>query len=119
MAKKKQKTEGPIPPRGIRKPITPQPEDVWPPFSAGESLEGFFARYPGYQSHLNNIEQAVRYGHLAGLALRDRQTQAPVPVVVAVVPDGQGNVEFFPLARLFTGNPYEELVGPGEEDKDA
>ncbi len=92
-------------------------EETWPPFTADDPLDGFFARYPGYKSHLENIERAAHYGHLAGLVLRDRQSGAPVPVVVAVVPDSQGNVEFFPLARLFTGNPYEELIGPGEEDQ--
>lgn len=113
MAKKK-KTDGPIPPRGTRKPVTPDEGEAWPVLTADEPLEGFFARYPGYRSHLENIQRAVRYGHIALMAMKDQTTGIPVPVVVAIAPD-QGGGTIFPLAKLFTANPYEELMAPVQE----
>lgn len=105
MAKKK-KTDGPIP---------PQEDAPWPVFTADEPLEGFFARYPGFRSHLENIQRAVRYGHIALLAMKEQATGIPVPVVVAIAP-GQGDqMNIFPLAKLFTANPYQELAAPVQE----
>jgi hypothetical protein len=96
-------------------PITPTNDETWPAFTADESLEGFFARYPGYRAHLTNIQRAVRNGDVALTVLRDRQSGVPVPVVVAIAPTAKDEVTFFPLAKLFAGNPYEELVGPFDE----
>lgn len=99
-------TEGPIPPE--------TQEDAWPVFTAEEPLEGFFARYPGYDAHLKNIKLAALRGELALTVVRDRQTGVPVPIVVAVVTHKK-EVTFFPLAKLFAANPYEEVTGPFEE----
>lgn len=96
-------------------PISPDEGEDWPAFTADEPLEGFFARYPGYQAHLTNIQRAVRNGDIALTVLRDRQTGVPVPVVVAIAPTSKDEVTFFPLAKLFSGNPYKELVGPSDE----
>lgn len=96
-------------------PITPDDSEDWPAFTAEEPLDGFFARYPGYRAHLTNIQRAVRNGDIALTVLRDRQSGVPVPVVVAIAPTAKDEVTFFPLAKLFAGNPYEELVGPFEE----
>lgn len=114
MAKKKKTTDGPIPPRGTRKPVTPGESEVWPVLTADEPLEGFFARYPGYRAHLENIKRAVNYGHIALMAMKDQATGIPVPVVVAIAPD-EGGQAIFPLAKLFTANPYEELAAPVPE----
>jgi hypothetical protein len=105
MAKKK-KTNG---------PVTPEESDAWPTFTADEPLEGFFARYPGYRAHLTNIQRAVRYGHIALLAMKEQATGIPVPVVVAIAPGQDNQMNIFPLAKLFTANPYEELAAPVQE----
>lgn len=95
-------------------PITPDQSDEWPAFTADEPLEGFFARYPGYDAHLKNIKQAVMRGEIALTVVRDRQTHVPVPIVVAVV-KGKKDVTLYPLAKLFATNPYKEVTGPFEE----
>lgn len=96
-------------------PITPDDQgDEWPVFTADEPLEGFFARYPGYDAHLKNIKEAVKNKHIGLIVLRDRQTGVPVPVVAAM-PTFKGQTTIYPLAKLFVANPYEELVGPADE----
>jgi hypothetical protein len=96
--------------------VTTSEEDAdWPVFTADEPLEGFFARYPGYDGHLKNIKEAVKNKHIGLIVLRDRQTGVPVPVVAAMPRRKNGEMDIFPLAKLFVANPYEELVGPSEE----
>lgn len=107
MAKKKQKSDG---------PIAPDEGEAWPVLTADEPLEGFFARYPGYKSHLENIQRAVRYGHIALMAMKDQATGIPIPVVVAIAPDQGDQAAIFPLAKLFTANPYLELVPPVQQE---
>ena len=70
----------------------------------------------GHQKHLDTIMRAARAHDLAVLECQDRLTHAPVPVLVAVHQDDDGQYVFTPLARMFTGNPYEELLGPEEEE---
>ena len=70
----------------------------------------------GHRKNLDTIIRAATACDLAVLECQDRQTRAPVPVLVAVHQDDGGQFVFTPLARMFTGNPYEELIGPGEED---
>jgi hypothetical protein len=106
MAKKKKQTDG---------PVAPDEGEAWPVLTADEPLEGFFARYPGYKSHLENIQRAVRYGHIALMAMKDQATGIPTPVVVAIAPD-QGGGTIYPLAKLFTANPYLELVPPVQQE---
>ena len=95
-------------------PITPTEEEDWPAFTADEPLEGFFARYPGYRAHLKNLEMAARRGEMALTVVRDQKTGIPVPIVVAVVKEKK-EVTFYPLAKLFAANPYQEVTGPFEE----
>jgi hypothetical protein len=40
-------------------------------------------------------------------------------VVCALQPAPDGGVQFVPFARMFTGNPYEELQPPGSPDEPA
>ncbi|GIK43794.1 MAG: hypothetical protein BroJett011_76270 [Chloroflexota bacterium] len=96
-------------------PMTPTNDDAWPVFTADEPLEGFFARYPGYKAHLKNLELAAHRGELALTVVRNQKTHVPVPIVVAVVRHKK-KVTFFPLAKLFAMNPYEEVTGPCEEE---
>ena len=69
----------------------------------------------GHRKNLDTIIRAADARDLAVLECRDRLTLAPVPVLVAVHQDDAGQYIFTPLARMFTSNPYEELLGPEEE----
>ena len=70
----------------------------------------------GHRTNLETITRAAKNADLAVLECQDRLTRAPVPVLVAIHQDDEGQFVFTPLARMFIGNPYEELLGPGEED---
>jgi len=70
----------------------------------------------GHRKNLDTIIRAAKLDDLAVLECRDRLTGAPTPVLVAVHQDREGQYVFTPLARLFVGNPYEELLGPGEDE---
>ena len=70
----------------------------------------------GHRDNLDTIMRAARAHDLAVLECQDRATHEPVPVLVAIHLDNDGQYVFTPLARLFTGNPYAELIGPGEEE---
>ena len=70
----------------------------------------------GHRNNLDTIIRAARARDLAVLECQDRLTHEPVPVLVAVHRDDEGQYIFTPLARMFTGNPYEELLGPEEEE---
>ena len=66
-----------------------------------------------YRQHLEVIRHAADDNALAVLECTDRQSGLPVPTLVAV---GRQNGEyiFYPLAKLFIGNPYDELLSPTE-----
>ena len=70
----------------------------------------------GHRGNLRTIVRAARNDDLAVLECQDRVTREPVPVLVAVHRDDDGQYVFTPLARMFSGNPYAELLGPGEEE---
>jgi len=69
----------------------------------------------GHRKNLDTILRAADARDLAVLECRDRTTHEPVPVLVAVHQDATGQYIITPLARMFTGNPYAELLGPDEE----
>ena len=71
----------------------------------------------GHRSNLDTIVRAAENGDLAILECSRRLTGEPVPVLVAVHRDETGYFVFTPLALMFTDNPYEELIGPGEEER--
>ena len=69
-----------------------------------------------YVHNFETLKRAFRHGTVALLDCQDRRTGNPVVVVAAVSPHGDGTVEMVPLARMFDGNPYEELDPPNPDD---
>lgn len=65
----------------------------------------------GHKANFKTLELACRNGDLALLECTDAATGAPVTVIVAVQQRGD-QYEFVPLAKLFDGNPYDELTPP-------
>ena len=60
------------------------------------------------------IEQC-KAGTLILQPMRHRRNQEVIPVVCSVTKDQQtSEIELIPLAKLFTENPYDELVSPFE-----
>lgn len=67
----------------------------------------------GYQANFQTLQRAEANGDLALLECKDAKSGQPVIAVVAVRPGAKpGMVEFVPLAKMFDGNPYEELLPP-------
>lgn len=71
----------------------------------------------GYAANFKTLMRAADSKQLALLDCRDKNTGKPVRVIVAVNKDGEA-FEFVPLARMFDGNPYDELDPPDTESTD-
>lgn len=67
------------------------------------------------KANFETLQNADRAGHLALLECTDSTTGELVPVVCAVNFDGE-QYEFVPLARMFTGNPYDEVTPPNPDE---
>lgn len=65
----------------------------------------------GDRRNFDTILKAARNGDLALLECVDTASGEKRSVVCAVNRDGDG-FAFVPLAKLFTGNPYDELTPP-------
>lgn len=66
-----------------------------------------------YKSNLETLTMAAKNGDICLMECTDLKTGNTVIVVCAVnVKDKQ--YEFIPLAKMFDGNPYEEVAPPME-----
>lgn len=66
---------------------------------------------PGHKANFETIKRAVLNGDVALMACTDKETGEMVPTLCAVERDGEEFV-MKPLAKLFNGNPYDELLPP-------
>ena len=65
-------------------------------------------------ANFETIARAFADGSVALVDCTDRTTGLQVPTICAVEFDGE-TYTLKPFAKLFTGNPYDELDPPGEE----
>ena len=65
----------------------------------------------GYKTNFETLKRAAAAGDLALVECRDKETGKPVIAVCAVSRIGDDYV-FVPLAKMFDGNPYDELEPP-------
>ena len=63
------------------------------------------------KANFRTLQDACRAGRLALLDCQDPKTGESIPVIVAVNFDGK-EYTFVPLAKMFMGNPYDELNPP-------
>ena len=77
--------------------------------------DGLFKRCPGYKDNFDTLCQAVRNEDVCLAACIDKATGKDVSVVCAVMREANGDYILIPLAKLFDGNPYEEIDPPGKE----
>lgn len=66
-----------------------------------------------YKANFETLKRACNNGDVALAYCRDRISGRDVSVLVAVTFDGT-EYTFAPLAKMFDGNPYEELLSPEE-----
>jgi hypothetical protein len=69
----------------------------------------------GYKANFETLCRAIENGDVCLMECNDAVTGKPVMVVCAVQRDGD-SFEMMPLAKLFDGNPYEELIPPTMEE---
>ena len=65
----------------------------------------------GHRANYQTLLRAAADGNLALMECRDRLTGQPITVLCAVQTDGE-DIEFVPFAKLFDGNPYDEVDPP-------
>jgi uncharacterized protein DUF6117 len=91
--------------------------------------EGFFrfnnedtmALQDGVKQNFNTLSRAFNEDSVALLECTDNKTGETIPVVCAVHMEGEEYV-LTPIAKMFTGNPYEEVSPPSDmkdESQDA
>lgn len=65
----------------------------------------------GYRDNFETLRKAFKNDDICIVECLDAVTKAPVITICATHSEG-GDVEFTPFAKMFDGNPYEELTFP-------
>ena len=65
-----------------------------------------------YVTNFKTLLQAARNQDLSLMECQDAATKQTVMAVCAMSQDAEGQFVCVPLAKLFDGNPYEELIPP-------
>ncbi len=71
---------------------------------------------PGYVANFETLCRAAKDGNVLLIECTDAKTGVPVIAMCAVERERNGDVTLKPLAKLFDGNPYEELIPPTLEE---
>ncbi len=71
----------------------------------------------GYKANFKTLLKAAENGDLALIECQDAATRVPVVVICAVFKDKDGMFNTVPLAKMFDGDPYEELIPPLLEEE--
>jgi len=67
----------------------------------------------GYQTNFKTLLKAIGNNDVLLMECKDAKTGNPVVVVCACYQDAKTKeIVTVPLAKLFDGNPYEELIPP-------
>lgn len=69
----------------------------------------------GHKANFNTLELAFYRGDICLMECTDKKTGEPIPVICAISKtkdDPKDDVNLVPLAKMFLGNPYEEVDPP-------
>lgn len=66
----------------------------------------------GYVSNFNTLIKAVENGDAVLLECQNAVTKNPVITICAMQREQDGTFTMVPLAKMFDGNPYQELLPP-------
>lgn len=69
----------------------------------------------GYKQNFETLRRACKNGDLALLETKDKSSGAIVYAVVACQHEDDGEITMVPLAKMFDGNPYDELSPPNPD----
>ena len=70
----------------------------------------------GHKVTFEMLKVAFSRGDVCILQCMDKETGEDVTVICAVNSDGQ-EYDLVPLAKLFSDNPYDELIPPREDEE--
>ncbi len=73
---------------------------------------GLFKKCPGYKDNFETLKRAFLNNDICMMECTDKVTKKQVAVICAAYKDAQGMVNMVPLAKMFNGNPYKELIPP-------
>lgn len=66
----------------------------------------------GHKSNFNALLRAAKNGDLALLECYDAKTNTPVFTICMANRGADRSITFVPVAKMFDGNPYDELMPP-------
>ena len=66
----------------------------------------------GHKTNFNTLLDAFKAGRVALVECKDAKTGEPVAVLCAVNEEEDAQIGMVPFARMFNGDPYEELIDP-------
>jgi len=66
----------------------------------------------GYTNNFNTLLSAVRDNNVCIMECKDIATDKMIIVICAVQPAENGEIEMVPFAKMFDGNPYDEVKPP-------
>lgn len=70
----------------------------------------------GHRANFGTLQRAGRNGDLALMECQSREGGRKVYVICAARWDSRADeIQFTPLAKMFDGNPYEEVIPPAGE----
>lgn len=67
---------------------------------------------PGYRTNFQTLKSAFENGDVALIECTDKATRKPVVAICSLHTTPERMVEITPFAKMFDGNPYEELLPP-------
>jgi hypothetical protein len=73
----------------------------------------------GYKANFRTLLQAIENNDVCLMKCRDVTTGQKVVVICAVNHHENGDVSMAPIAKMFDGNPYEELLPPSLGDDES
>ena len=69
-----------------------------------------------YKNNFNTLVLAAKNDDLALMECTDAVTGEVVMAVCIVIELESGAVDFMPIAKMFNGNPYDELLPPADTE---
>lgn len=70
---------------------------------------------PGHKSNFETLTKAFSFGDVALMECQLASTGEEMAVICAANRHPNGDIEFVPVAQLFSGNPYETVNPPKPE----
>ncbi len=72
----------------------------------------------GYKQNFETLLRAIANKAACLMECKDAKTGEPVIAVCALQREADGAFTMVPIAKMFDGNPYEELIPPMMDDAD-